>query len=187
MDIIANRLLEISNAIENIDISNLYKAAVKIGATANKGGTIYVCGNGGSAATASHFKNDLEKYGCANAEFTKIKVICLNDNVPIMTAVANDISYDDIFKFQVYNKLRPEDLLIAISTSGSSPNILRIVNYARDKHISVIGMTGGKGGQLKNLSDLSLHTNIDGAANIEDIHSIMCHTIAESLNKILKH
>lgn len=185
MDIIAKRLMELSKAIEDMDISNLYHVAVKIGTVAHKGGTIYICGNGGSAATASHFKNDLEKFGCAKAD-TKLKVVCLNDNIPIMTAVANDISYDDIFSFQIDKRLKSDDLLIAISTSGNSKNIIQAVNCAHRHHIKVIGMTGGSGGQLKSLADLLLHTNIEGAANIEDIHSIMCHTIATVLNEILK-
>jgi len=184
MDIIAKRLITLVNAIEDIDIATLYSVATKIGTAAYRNGIIYCFGNGGSAATASHFKNDLEKYACLNAD-TKLKVNCLNDNIPIITAVANDIAYEDIFKFQIYNRLNPEDIIIAISTSGNSQNVIKAVSYAREQGNTIIGMTGGNGGQLKKLSNISLHTNIELATNIEDIHSIMCHTIASTLYEIL--
>lgn len=185
MDIITKRLIQLSKAIEDIDISSLYHAVIKISTTAHKGGTIYVCGNGGSAATASHLKNDLEKFACAHSNVT-LKVVCLNDNIPIITAIANDISYYSIFSFQIDKKLKPEDLLIAISTSGNSLNIINAVKIAHEQNIEVIGMTGDSGGQLKTLADLCLHTDIKGAENIEDIHSIMCHTIAKALSEILE-
>ena len=185
MDIIVKRLTDLQNAIENIDISSLYHAVAVISATAYKGGTIYVCGNGGSAATASHLKNDLEKFACMHSD-VRLKVVCLNDNVPIMTAVANDIFYNDIFSFQIEKRLQPNDLLIAISTSGNSLNVIRAVNCAHEQNVDVIGMTGGDGGKLKSIANICLHTDIKGAENIEDIHSIMCHTIAKVLSENLK-
>lgn len=182
---IDKRLQTVGQAILDINPCNIKKAVEVIKTTLEKDGRIYVFGNGGSAATASHFKNDLEKYGCMYAKKI-LQVECLNDNVPLITALANDLSYSDIFQYQLFSKINSNDIVIAISTSGNSSNVIKAVAYAKSHGASIIGMTGGTGGTLREFADISLHTSILGADNIEDVHSVMCHTIASALHDIFK-
>ena len=138
--------------------------------------TIYVFGNGGSAATASHFQNDFNR-----AQFVKIdkqfNFICLNDNIPTMLAIANDIGYDEVFKYQLLNKVKSEDIIIAISGSGNSKNIISAVNYAKLKGATIIGFTGYNGGKLRKLADYSLDTNINNMEMTEDVHMCFEHLL----------
>ena len=146
---------------------------------------IFIFGNGGSAATASHFKNDLEKYGSQFA-YKRLTINCLNDNIPLITAIANDENFENIFLNQLQSKVEENDLVIAISTSGRSRNVIKAVTYAKLHGAKIIGMTGNDGELLKTLSNLSLHTDIEDAGNIEDIHMIMCHTIASVIHDYFK-
>lgn len=182
---IDTRLKIIEYAVQNIDRELIQRAVTMINTAVENGGTIYIFGNGGSAATASHLRNDIEKYGCMFAD-RPAKVDCLSDNIPLITAIANDISYNDIFSYQLFGKLKRKDVIIAISTSGNSCNVIKAVQYAKRYHVPIIAMTGGNGGQLKPYADLSLHTDINGADNIEDIHSVMCHSITHALHNSFK-
>ena len=127
------------------------------------GGTIYIIGNGGSAATASHMvvdfgKGSNEKPDSAGNFF---RVECRADNVPSITEIANDISYDDIFLFQLERKLKPGDLVIAISGSGNSRNIIKALEYAKSIGVPVVGMTGYNDKKLIKLCDFSMHCPVD--------------------------
>ena len=135
---------------------------------------IYIFGNGGSAATASHFTNDFNK-GISEYTKKKFRFMCLNDNVATMMAIANDISYDEIFRFQLKGRIKEGDLVIAISGSGNSKNVINAVEYAREQGNKVIGLTGYSGGKLKPLSDVSLHVPIDDMQITEDIHMVFDH------------
>ena len=123
-----DRLIDVINNL-NIDEINVAMEAIKV--AYEKEATIYVFGNGGSAATASHFVCDFNKGISENRE-KKFNLVCLSDNTPIITAIANDISYDDIFVFQMKNKLKEDDLVLAISGSGNSRNIIKAVEYAKE-------------------------------------------------------
>lgn len=138
------------------------------------GNTVYVFGNGGSAATASHFQNDFNK-GVSEHTRKKFNFLCLNDNVATIMAVANDISYDEIFRFQLRGHLKPGDLILAISGSGNSKNVLNAVEYAREQGNRIIGLTGYRGGKLKALSDVSLHVPVNNMQITEDIHLVFNH------------
>lgn len=141
---------------------------------------IYIFGNGGSAAIASHFVCDFNKGMCENLEM-KFRVICLNDNIPIITAIANDYSYEDIFYRQLVGKLLPSDLVIAISGSGNSKNIIKAVDYAKQISCKVLGITGFDGGELYQKSDYNLHVPVKDMQMTEDIHIIFDHMIMRVL------
>ncbi len=138
------------------------------------GKTIYICGNGGSAATASHFVCDFNK-GVSEHQEQKYHFICLNDNIPTMMAVANDISYDDIFVFPLRGHIRPGDLFIGISGSGNSENVVRAAKYAKEHGNTVIGITGYSGGKVKDIADLNLHVPVDNMQITEDLHMMYDH------------
>lgn len=135
---------------------------------------IYIMGNGGSAATASHFQNDFNK-GVSEYTEKKFRFLCLNDNVPTVMAIANDIGYDEIFRFQLRGRLRPGDLVIGISGSGNSKNVLNAVEYARECGNTVVGITGFGGGKLRELADYSLHVPVNSMQITEDIHMVFDH------------
>lgn len=173
-------LLKEIEVINNLNIDEINEAMNALIDNYNNNGTIYICGNGGSAATASHFVCDFNK-GVSEKYNTKFNFICLNDNTPTIMAIANDISYDDIFSFQLRNKFKEGDLLIAISGSGNSKNIIKAVEYAKECGNKVIGITGFDGGMLKTLSDYKLHVNIDDMQIAEDVHMIFDHMIMRVL------
>jgi D-sedoheptulose 7-phosphate isomerase len=138
------------------------------------GKTVYICGNGGSAATASHFVCDFNK-GVSETQEQKYNFICLNDNIPTMMAVANDISYDEVFVFPLRGHLKPGDLFIGISGSGNSENVVRAARYAKEQGNTVIGITGYFGGKLMELADQKLHVPIDNMQITEDLHMMLDH------------
>ena len=145
---------------------------------------IYIFGNGGSSATASHFQNDFNK-GISEYVDTKFNFTCLNDNVATLMAIANDIGFEEVFRFQVKNKLEEGDLVIAISGSGNSKNVILAVEYAKSLGNQVIGLTGYDGGKLKELSDVSLHADVMSMQVTEDIHMIFDHLIMSIFYKTL--
>ena len=163
-------------AMQNLDLNAINEAANAIIACRDRGGTIYTIGNGGSAATASHIVVDLGK-GASDDSACAFRMECLADNTPIVTAIANDICYDDIFVYQLKRKLRPEDLLIAISGSGNSPNIIRAAEYAKSLGVQIIGMTGYQGGKLAALCDYAMHVNVDDMQIAEDLHLMLDHML----------
>ena len=138
---------------------------------------IYVFGNGGSAATASHFVCDFAKGCYEKLGAPKMRFHCLSDNTPITTAIANDIGYEDIYLFQLKDILKQDDLIIAISGSGNSKNIVKAVEYAKEIGTKVIGLTGYSGGRLKELADYELHVPADDMQIAEDIHMVIDHMI----------
>lgn len=145
---------------------------------------IYTCGNGGSAATASHMINDIVKAPADASGCRPLRAIGLSDCVPLMTALANDIEYAQMFSKQLEALGRPGDLLIAISGSGNSPNVLEAAKAARAKGMKVIGMTGFSGGKLKDLSDIHVNAPSNCMAQVEDVHMIVEHAFVEALKEV---
>lgn len=138
--------------------------------------TIFLCGNGGSAANASHFGQDLAKGTLASMEATRrFRVIPLTDNIGFITALANDEGYDSIFEQQLRNLARAGDLLIAISGSGNSPNVLRAVEYANSIGMKTIGVTGYDGGKLRAQVHESVHIPIVDMGMCEALHGVVFH------------
>jgi len=145
---------------------------------------IYIFGNGGSAATASHFQNDFNK-GISEYTRKKFRFQCLNDNIATVLAIANDISFEEIFRFQLEGRLSEGDLVIAISGSGNSKNILNAAAYAKQSGNTVISLTGFDGGQLKQMSDVCLHAPVNSMQITEDIHMIFDHLMMAVLYEVL--
>jgi len=143
--------------------------------------SIFIFGNGGSATTASHFACDMNK-GVGHGKSKKFKVVCLNDNIPILLAYANDISYNDVFMEQLKNFVQAEDLVIGVSGSGNSENIVRAVSYANERGIATFGICGFDGGSLKNVAQNSLVIDCDDMQKIEDTHLIIFHCAMQWFN-----
>lgn len=167
--------LELEKAvIDALDVDAVNDAMNLIRETYEGGHTIYIFGNGGSSATASHFQNDFNK-GISEYMEKKFRFQCLNDNMATVMAIANDIGFEEVFRFQLRGKLEPGDIVIAISGSGNSPNVINAVEYARSCGNQVIGMTGFEGGRLKKMADISLHANVMSMQVTEDIHMLFDH------------
>lgn len=147
-------------------------------------GNIYIFGNGGSSATASHFQNDFNK-GISEHTAKKFRFQCLNDNMATVMAIANDISFDEVFRFQLIGRMKPDDIVIAISGSGNSRNVLNAVEYAKDQGCKVMGLTGYDGGKLKELSDISLHVPVNSMQITEDLHMVLDHLMMSVFYKSL--
>ena len=167
--------------IEKLDMDAINDAVGAIWSAYERSATIYIFGNGGSAATASHFVGDFNK-GISENKEKKFNFICLSDNVPTMMAIANDISYDEIFRYQLKGRLKQTDLVIGISGSGNSKNVINAVEYAKEIGTPVIGITGYDGGRLKALADFHMDANIDDMQISEDLHMIFDHMMFFVLN-----
>jgi len=141
---------------------------------------IFVMGNGGSAATASHFACDLNK-GVSFGLSKRFRIICLNDNVPMLMAYANDLSYEDIFVEPLKNFLHPGDLVMALSGSGNSPNVIKAIVYANDHGAHTVGLAGYDGGQLARLTRTSLVVPVQDMQKAEDGHMILLHVAMQIL------
>jgi D-sedoheptulose 7-phosphate isomerase len=145
--------------------------------TYERDGTILICGNGGSAASASHFACDLAK-STISADSRRVRALALTDNLPLLTAWSNDQSYADVFVEQLVGLYRPGDLLFAISGSGNSLNVLRAVEWANKKGVPTVGLSGFDGGKLAQLARYSVHIDNDVMPQVEDIHMAICHALA---------
>jgi len=141
---------------------------------------IFIMGNGGSGTTASHFVCDINKGVCMELR-KKFKVICLNDNIPTVLAYANDLSYDKIFVEQLKNYLNEGDIVIGISGSGNSNNVLLAVSYASEKRSRTIGLTGFDGGKLAKIVDIPFIAEINDMQKVEDVHMIVVHMLMQYL------
>ncbi|MBN2557192.1 MAG: SIS domain-containing protein [Clostridia bacterium] len=148
------------------------------------GKRIFFAGNGGSAATASHFTNDLVK-GLSPGNVKRFRAFSLVDQVPVITALANDYDYSVIFSEQLKNYGEKDDLLIVISGSGNSPNVLKACETAAEMGIKTISMTGRDGGRLRDLCDLSVIAPVHDMERIEDIHMLWEHCIICALRQVI--
>lgn len=171
-------LEQLKYTIDNIDTGVIRDIVVSLDETIKKKSRVYILGNGGSSATASHMVNDLGA-GLRRRDIINLDVVSLGDNSPAVTAIANDIGYENIFYMQMKGLLSSEDLVIAISCSGNSPNIVKAVDYAKKLGSKVIGVTGFEGGHLKKISDINFHVDTPKGEYglVEDVHMILDHII----------
>lgn len=160
--------------LKEIDLEEVNRAMNLLERTRAKGNRVYVFGNGGSAATAAHMEVDFNKGVSEKLEY-KYSFHCLNNNLAVIMAIGNDNGYDRIFEQQLENKLCEDDVILAISGSGNSENVIKAVEYARKQGCKIIGMTGYSGGKLRALSDVSLHVPLDNMQIAEDVHLIFNH------------
>ena len=158
----------------------LRKVADIIRIARDEGNTVFTFGNGGSGSTAVHFASDLMKTA-TRPDLKRIRAISLNDNMPLTTAWANDSSYEHVFKEQLENLMKPGDVVIAISGSGNSKNVLLATEYARSNGGITIGLTGFDGGSLKSLASVLVVVPSNDMLRIEDTHLAICHLLVRLL------
>jgi D-sedoheptulose 7-phosphate isomerase len=139
---------------------------------------VFTLGNGGSASTASHIAADLAK-NTIGPNMRRFRITSLNDNTAILTALANDLGYENVFSEQLQNLVRAGDLLIAVSASGNSPNVVRAIHYARSQSAGVVGILGFDGGQAAELADLAIVVPSFHYGVVEDVHLIINHILVE--------
>ncbi len=159
--------------------NTIKEIAVAMDTARENGSNIYIMGNGGSASTASHIANDLNKSAIPDP-MKRFKVICLNDNVPVMMAWANDVSYDVVFVEQLKNFLTKGDIVIGLSGSGNSPNVIKAIEYANEHGNTTIGITGAmnpNGGKLGKMAKIALIIPDSSMGRIEDFHLMLNHSI----------
>ncbi|MBW8812417.1 MAG: SIS domain-containing protein [Caulobacterales bacterium] len=166
------------NAAASVDAGALARAGELVGQTVAEGRAIYSCGNGGSAAIANHLACDCLK-GIRTGTALRPKVFSLSTTVELITAIANDMSYEDVFSFQLSSLAQPGDLLIAISSSGSSPNIVKALTWAKDNGLRTLAMTGFSGGASASIANVSLHVQAENYGVVEDIHQSLMHLLAQ--------
>jgi len=165
---------KLQQVIQNLDWEEINKAMNAIVDTYAQGSNIYIMGNGGSAATASHYVCDFNK-GISDGREKKFLFHCLNDNIPTMMAIANDIGYEEVFSYQLQGRLKKDDLVIAISGSGNSKNIIAAVQYAKEIGTPVVGISGFNGGSLYQMADYHMHVPVNDMQIAEDIHMTFDH------------
>lgn len=167
--------------LEMLDITSVSSAARALRSARDRGAMVYIAGNGGSATTASHMVTDL-MFGRGLPE-PGLRVIGLADNQAVITATANDVSYDEVFARQLRRLARPGDVLILVSASGNSPNVVRAAEVAREMEVTIIGLTGFDGGRLLELSEVSVHvpSPSDAYGPVEDVHLIINHMLVAAL------
>jgi len=188
-DYIKNFLSELNIKINKVFWKDIARAIKILNSTYENGGRVYLIGNGGSAAIASHFANDLNKTvlghkGDKNAK--RFQAIALSDNISVLTAWANDVGFDCVFSEQLKNFAQEKDTLLAISSSGNSPNIIKAVETVKNLHIPVIGLVGFDGGKLLALSDAKIHVPSFKYAIVESAHDAICHLITTYFEEIIK-
>ena len=183
---IAKYLQAVQATINNLDPEVIASFATHLENAYNNNQSIYVIGNGGSAANASHFAQDLAKGIFFEKPVAKtMKAISLTDNIAHITAIANDTGYQNIFSAQLNTYANTGDVLVCISGSGNSENIVEAVKAAKQKNMFVIGVTGFDGGQLKSMANFSVHVPLHEMCTVESIHSIIFHLIVLELRERL--
>lgn len=176
---------KVTETLGKVDIKPINKFIDKIYECYNKGNTVYIFGNGGSAATASHVAGDFMK-GISYGLEKRFKVVCLNDNIPAITSISNDLTYDEVFYEQLKTYLTKDDVVVGISGSGNSVNVIKALNYAKELGSTIAGFCGYKGGKLRELTDILIYAPVSDMEITEDIHIIIFHAIKQLLNKKLK-
>ena len=170
-------------ALKSISKDNLEKALELIQETSNKKGTIYFAGNGGSGALCNHLVGDFIK-GTFHEDFPPINAVSFTENMALLSAISNDYGYENIFKYQIKTRMKRNDILIAVSSSGNSENIIMGINEAKHSGFKTIGLSGFDGGTLKNISDISLHLPVNNYGVVEDGHSAILTIIVQFISNI---
>ncbi|WP_420574463.1 SIS domain-containing protein [Kordia sp.] len=173
---------DLKNIISKIDTDSLISIKDSILNCYKRSGIVYIFGNGGSGATASHVAGDYLK------TIQGLRIVCLNDNTTVLSAIANDISYEEVFREQLKNIVQKQDLVIGISGSGNSKNILNAIAHANSKDVETIGFCGFDGGDLKNIAHKSMHVQIHDMEITEDVHLSCFHAIKRDIaDNLLKN
>jgi D-sedoheptulose 7-phosphate isomerase len=181
---LTNYSQQVAKDLMETDFHVLARIAGLILATKQSGKRVYTAGNGGSAATASHMANDLMK-GARVFGRVGFRTICLNDSTPILTCLANDFSYEDVYSIQLQTYAEPGDLLIVFSGSGNSPNIVKALQTAREMGLTTIGFGGCDGGKMKDFCDVILIAPTGCMEQLEDMHMLYEHAITSLMQEVL--
>ena len=177
MNSIRKYLLETQNTIESLNVESISTMVSVLFEAWKRQRQIFIMGNGGSASTASHLANDLSKATIVEG-MKRMRVIALTDSISLITAWANDSCYDCVFKEQLENLLEKEDVVIGISASGNSANILEAVKFARETGATTIGWTGQSGGKLNGMVDYCVQAPTDDVGMIESLHLVLDHLVS---------
>ena len=177
-------LLKLAETVNKISVTDVQQCSKVLLQAYENQKNIFICGNGGSAATASHFACDINK-GVSFGLDKRFRVIALTDNLATITAYSNDVDYDSVFLEQLINFYNEGDVLIGISGSGNSGNVLKAIEFVNDNKGITIGWTGFNGGKLKEISQFSVNANINDMQISEDIHMTLVHLMMKVLRKKL--
>jgi D-sedoheptulose 7-phosphate isomerase/D-glycero-D-manno-heptose 1,7-bisphosphate phosphatase len=173
---------ETARAASSIEPAALEHAAAILLQAYTRGAGVFSCGNGGSAAIANHLQCDHVK-GVRTATDLAPRVVSLSANVELLTAIANDTAYEDVFAYQLQSQARPGDVLIAVSSSGRSPNIVRALTWARDHDLRTIALTGFDGGDARALAEVTIHVRGANYGIVEDLHQAVMHALAQYIRQ----
>lgn len=169
---------ELARAATLVDVTEVDRAADILVSAYTSGKTVFSCGNGGSAAIANHLQCDHQK-GVRTGTDLLPKVVSLSTNLELLTAIANDISYEEVFSYQLQSQSRRGDVLVAISSSGRSGNIVSALEWANDHGLRTIALTGFDGGQARKLAGVRLHIECYNYGVVEDLHQSLMHALAQ--------
>jgi len=178
-------LLQLQSVIDRLDTNVVDRLVEAIWSGYLRSRTVFLFGNGGSAALASHLACDLGK-GTINGHRKRLRAVCLSDNVPMMTAWANDLNYQEVYAEQLKNLIEPGDMAVAISGSGNSMNVVRGLEVAREAGATTMVLTGYDGGRVKSIADICLIVPSDNMQHIEDAHLCVAHAIFTSVRHRMK-
>lgn len=173
---------QLARAARSVGPAAITAAAGLMGAAITRDAQIFVCGNGGSAAIANHLVCDCVKSVQTDTNLTP-RVHSLSANIPFMTAIANDLAYEEVFAYQLKSYARPGDLLLTISSSGNSENIVRAIQAARGLGLDSIAFSGFNGGRSRELATVALHVDADNYGVIEDVHQSLMHALAQFIRQ----
>ena len=173
---------EMSRAASSIDPASLDRAAEILIDAYTSGARVFSCGNGGSAAIANHLQCDHMK-GVRTATDLAPRVVSLSHSVELITAIANDMAYEDVFVYQLQSQSGPGDVLIAVSSSGRSANIVRALTWARDHDVRTIALTGFTGGDAKTVAEVAVHVDSTNYGIVEDLHQAIMHALAQYIRQ----
>jgi|SRR5512133_1693658 D-sedoheptulose 7-phosphate isomerase len=176
---------KVSETLKQLDTSAIIKLVDRLLTARERGNHIFIFGNGGSGATASHVTGDFLK-GISFGLEKRFRIQCLNDNISGMMAISNDLTYDEIFIEQMKAFLQKDDVVIGISGSGNSANVVKAMEYARNQGATTAAFCGYKGGKIKDIADIVIHAPIQDMEVTEDIHIIIFHAIKQVMMKTLK-
>jgi phosphoheptose isomerase len=173
---------ETSRAARSIAPAALDRAAAILLEAYTREAAVFVCGNGGSASIANHLQCDHVKGVRTTTDLTP-RVVSLSANIELITAIANDMTYEDVFTYQLQSQSRPGDVLIAVSSSGNSPNIVRALTWARDHDLRTIALTGFDGGGAKTVAEVTVHVDCTNYGIVEDLHQAIMHGLAQYIRQ----
>ena len=171
--------------VQSISLPHLEKVLLLLEGAYRNGRRIFIMGNGGSAATASHFALDLAKNTIMPGA-ARLKAISLTDHVPLITAWSNDTAYEHVFAEQLASMIEPSDVVIGISTSGNSQNVINALRLAKQSRATTIGLLGAKGGQIKDIVDAYVLAPGHNIEQEEDAHMILTHVITRYMREVVR-